>query len=103
MTTALTVVAIMVAKAGQEPALKQLLTSALPRFQAEPGCQAYTLLTDLEKPARFVTYETWDDEAALQGHMKAPTMTEAAPLMKDLLAEPMQQFRLNALPGSTTV
>ncbi|MGI4985262.1 MAG: putative quinol monooxygenase [Janthinobacterium lividum] len=47
-------------------------TSALPHFQAEPGCQAYTLPTDFEKPARVVTYETCDDEAALRGHVKGP-------------------------------
>jgi len=101
MSKVLNVVAIMKAIPGKEAQLKALLVAALPKFQAEPGCNAYTLLADLEHPTQFVTYESWENESALQAHMKAPTLTEATPLMKDILAEPMQQIRLEALPGST--
>ena len=76
MTIPLNVVAIMKAKNGQEARLHQLLQGALPHFQQEPGCQAYALLNDLEDPTRFISYESWDDEAALEAHMKAPTMTK---------------------------
>ncbi|MGE1151773.1 putative quinol monooxygenase [Pseudomonas sp. ICMP 460] len=101
MTLPLNVVAIMKAKTGKEAELHSLLQDALPHFQQEPGCQAYALLTDLEDPTRFISYESWDDEAALQAHMKAPTLTNAMPALEKILAEPMQQFRLNQLPGST--
>ncbi|MPQ85054.1 antibiotic biosynthesis monooxygenase [Pseudomonas sp. MAFF 730085] len=101
MTLPLNVVAIMKAKPGKEAELHSLLQDALPHFQQEPGCQAYALLTDLEDPTRFISYESWDDEAALQAHMKAPTLTNAMPALEKILAEPMQQFRLNQLPGST--
>ena len=101
MPTVLNVVAIMKAAPGKEAQLRDLLIAALPKFQAEPGCNAYTLLADLEHPAQFVTYESWESEDALQGHMKAPTLTEAMPILKEILAEPMQQIRLNAMPGST--
>ncbi|MGV7243944.1 putative quinol monooxygenase [Caballeronia sordidicola] len=101
MAEVLNVIAIMKASAGKEDQLKGLLLDALPKFQAEPGCLAYTLLNDLEQPTRFITYEAWESEAALQAHMKAPTLTQATPVMKEILAEPMEQIRLNALPGST--
>ncbi len=101
MVSNLNVVAIMKAAPGKEAELKDLLVQALPKFQAEPGCIAYTLLTDIEHPEQFVTYEKWVDEAALEGHMKGPTLTEATPILEKILAEPMQQIRLNALPGST--
>lgn len=101
MSTPLNVVAIMKAAPGKEAQLHALLQEALPEFQQEPGCQAYTLLADLEDPTRFVSYERWDDEAALQAHMKAPTLTAAMPTLEKILAEPMQQIRLNPLPGST--
>lgn len=101
MNLPLNVVAIMKAKPGKEAQLHTLLLAALPHFQQEPGCQAYALLTDLENPTRFVSYESWDDEAALQAHMKAPTLTDAMPVLEKILAEPMQQIRLNQLPGST--
>lgn len=101
MSTPLNVVAIMKAAPGKEAQLHALLLAALPKFQQEPGCQAYALLADLEDPTRFVSYERWDDEAALQAHMKAPTLTAAMPTLEQILAEPMQQIRLNPLPGST--
>ncbi len=101
MPNVLNVVAIMKAIPGKEAQLKTLLEAALPKFQAEPGCLSYTLLADLEHAGQFVSYEAWEDEAALQAHMKAPTLTEAMPVLKTILAEPMQQLRLNALPGST--
>lgn len=101
MTIPLNVVAIMKAKNGQEARLHQLLQGALPHFQQEPGCQAYALLNDLEDPTRFISYESWDDEAALQAHMKAPTLTNAMSKLEEILAEPMQQIRLSQLPGST--
>lgn len=101
MTSPLNVVAIMKAKPGKEAQLNTLLQAALPHFQQEPGCQAYALLADLEDPTRFVSYESWDDEAALQAHMKAPTLTHAMPELDSILAEPMQQIRLHQLPGST--
>jgi quinol monooxygenase YgiN len=101
MSLPLNVVAIMKATPGKEAQLHTLLQAALPHFQQEPGCQAYALLVDLEDPTRFVTYERWDDEAALQAHMKAPTLTNAMPVLEKILAEPMQQIRLNQLPGST--
>ncbi|OTP80614.1 hypothetical protein PAMC26510_01360 [Caballeronia sordidicola] len=34
-------------------------------------------------------------------HMKAPTLTDALPILKEILMEPMEQIRLNGLPGST--
>lgn len=101
MNRPLNVVAIMKASPGKEVQLHELLTAALPKFQAEPGCIAYTLCVDLEHPTRFVTYESWEDKSALHAHMKAPTLTEATPVLKAILAEPMEQIRLNALPGST--
>lgn len=101
MTATLNVVAIMKAKPGQEEALHALLQDALPGFQKEPGCQAYALLRDLQDPSRFLSYEAWDNEAALQAHMKAPTLTEAMPALEKLLAGPMEQIRLAQLPGSS--
>ncbi len=101
MNQALNVVAIMKSAPGKEAELRDLLLGALTKFQAEPGCLAYTLLADIEHPARFVTYEKRVDEAALEAHMKAPTLSQAMPILSEILAEPMQQLRLNALPGST--
>lgn len=101
MNGTLNVVAIMKAKPGKEGELKALLEAALPGFQSEPGCQAYAVLIDTQDPCRFLSYEAWDNEAALQAHMKAPTLTQAMPKLEKILAQPMEQIRLSQLPGSS--
>lgn len=81
--------------------MRALLEKTLPVFQAEPGCLAYSLLADVDHPARFVTFENWQDAAALEGHMNSATMKEAKPQLEKILAQPMQQIKLHALDGST--
>ena len=100
MSKPLNVVAILKSRAGAEQQLHELLRAALPKFQAEPGCLAYTLLTDNGQPTRFLSYETWTDEAALAVHLKSPTMVEAGEQLKAVLAEPMELIRLTAFEGS---
>jgi quinol monooxygenase YgiN len=102
MSKPMNVVAMLNAKAGSEQQLHELLLAALPKFQAEPGCLAYALLSDRERPTRFLSYETWTDEAALAVHLKSPTMAEAGEKLKDLLAEPMELIKLDAFEGSTS-
>jgi quinol monooxygenase YgiN len=101
MNEILNVVAIMNAKPGKVSELEALLQEALPGFQGEPGCRAYAVLQDKQDPCRFFSYEAWDDEAALQAHMSAPTLTKAMPILDRILAEPMEQIRLSQLSGST--
>lgn len=101
MSKPLNVVAILKANTGAEHEVRALLQAALPKFQAEPGCLAYTLLVDKEDPTRFLSYETWTDDAALQAHFVAPTMTAATPKLKTLLAAPMELIKLQAFDGST--
>jgi quinol monooxygenase YgiN len=101
MTMPLNVVAIMKALPGKESELATLLQHALPHFQQEPGCQSYALLRDQEDTARFLSYEAWDNEAALQAHMKAPTLSTLMPTLETLLAEPMEQIKLTQMPGSS--
>ena len=101
MSMPLNVIAILKAKPGTEQELHTLLAAALPKFQVEPGCIAYTLLVDKEHPTRFLSYETWTDDAALQVHLTSPTMTEAGAKLKTILAEPMELIKLDAFAGST--
>jgi quinol monooxygenase YgiN len=101
MTMPLNVIAILKARAGREQDLSALLQSALPGFQAEPGCIAYALMTDHDNPARIVSYETWVDEAALNAHLHSPAMVAAGPKLADMLAAPMELIKLTAFPGST--
>lgn len=90
MTEILNVAAIMKAKPGKESELLALLQDALPAFQSEPGCQAYAVMQDKQDPCRFLSYEAWDNEVAMQAHMSAPTLTKAMPILDKILAEPME-------------
>jgi quinol monooxygenase YgiN len=101
MSMPLNVIAILKAKAGQETALQDFLQAALPGFQAEPGCIAYALMRDHAQPGRFLSYETWTDEAALEVHLHTPTMVAAGPKLAQMLAAPMELIKLTAFPGST--
>ena len=97
MENTLQIVATLVAKGGSEDALRNTLTPAIAAFRAEPGCKAYVLLEDKKQPGRFMTYETWVDEAAHARHMESPAMKALAPKMKELLKGEIKQDFLSVL------
>lgn len=65
MKNTLQVIASLVAKNGHADKVRDLLTPAIKNFRAEPGCMGYVLMEDRKQVGRFVTFETWKDEAAL--------------------------------------
>ncbi len=91
------IVATIVSKDGKEAELRGLLLTATKKFREDPGCLAYTLLEDKNLPGRFMTYECWTDEDALNAHMSSDTMHAMKPLLADLLGGPMVQDFLGAL------
>lgn len=97
MDSTLKIVATIVASPGQADALREALLPAVKAFRSEPGCEAYTLLEDRKQAGRFMTYETWTDEAALAAHMKSPAMKALEPVMKSLVAGEIKQDFLSTL------
>lgn len=94
---ALQIVATLVARTGSEDQLRSTLTTAVPKFRDEPGCHGYILLEDRKQPGRFLTYETWTNEAALAEHMKSPTMKALGPVMEKLLKDEIRQDFLSVV------
>jgi len=41
-------------------------------FHNEPGCHQFDLCTDPERPGEVFLYETYEDAAAFQTHLKTP-------------------------------
>ena len=41
-------------------------------FADEPGCRYFDVTQDTKDPLRFIFYELYDDEAAIEAHRKAP-------------------------------
>ena len=99
MTQSLFVVATIVAKPDQADAMRALLLPAVEAFRKEDGCISYLLYEDANQAGRFVTYETWRDQAALDAHMVSPTMQAAGPQLPALLAEPPTIMPLKVLLG----
>ena len=91
------VVATLISKADKVDELRQTLQSAVTAFRQEDGCLAYTLLEDQKQAGRFVTYERWRDQAALDAHMQSAIMQKMQPLVPALLGEDMTQDFLSAL------
>ncbi|MEP7185041.1 MAG: putative quinol monooxygenase [Rhodanobacter sp.] len=91
------VVAVLTAKPGKADDLRALLLPAVAAFRTEAGCKAYALHEDTEHSGRFVSYEVWRDRDALDQHMTSPTMREATPKLKALLAKEMEQYLLDTL------
>jgi (4S)-4-hydroxy-5-phosphonooxypentane-2,3-dione isomerase len=49
----------------------EMAANALTSLKAEPGCRQFDVCRDPADPALFVLYERYDDEAAVQAHLRS--------------------------------
>jgi quinol monooxygenase YgiN len=83
----------LVSKPEEADALRKLMVDFVAGARKEPGCKHYSLLEDQKRPGRFVTFERWTDQAALDAHMKTPAIEAIVPKLGPILAQPFtQQF-----------
>lgn len=82
MTTPLTLVATLVAKAGSEDELQQTLQDLQGASRAEADCIQYDFHKDAEQPRTFHMVEQWRDEAALTAHEATPHFQAALPVIE---------------------
>lgn len=77
------VIAEMHAKAGQEDALRTLLSGLVEPSRKEKGCKSYHLLEAKHKPGQFFTYEEWTGEDVLATHLEGakPKLDQAKTLV----------------------
>src|SRR6202049_4309181 len=66
------VIAEIVSKKDKADELRALLVPFAETSAKEPGCLVYTLMEVIGEPGRFLTFERWEDTAALEGHMVTP-------------------------------
>ncbi|MEW4530001.1 MAG: putative quinol monooxygenase [Maioricimonas sp. JB045] len=76
--SALTIVAIIKAKADRVELVKSELEKLIPVTRAEEGCLQYDLHQDNDDPTRFLFFENWESRALWQKHMAAPHLQEYA-------------------------
>ena len=68
----LIVVARYVVAAGHEETVVGLLRANAEASRQEPGCLEFSVLQDVDDPARILLYEQYTDEEAFQSHRRTP-------------------------------
>ncbi|SLN16973.1 putative quinol monooxygenase YgiN [Roseovarius albus] len=72
---ALTIVAHITAKPGQESLVRSELEKLVPVTREETGCLQYDLHSDNENPSHFMFFENWKSRELWQTHMNAPHLS----------------------------
>jgi quinol monooxygenase YgiN len=72
--TALQVIAVAVATAGQEDALRAAQLRLVEETLSEPGCLRYELNQSLDDPRILIFTERWESEAHWRAHMQGAAM-----------------------------
>ena len=57
-----------IAKEGSEAKMKELLSAMVVPSKSEVGCMFYEIFQYENNPRKFMAVETWENEAALDGH-----------------------------------
>jgi len=57
------------------PRVRDLLTEAMRRSRAEPGCLRFDVYHSSAEPRRFTLVEHWADQAAIDAHRLADAYT----------------------------
>lgn len=84
-----TIIGTVVAKPEKRAELLAILQSFVTPTRTEPGCINYDFHHDASDPNRFVFYENFVDEAALQVHLRMPYLKPLMDRLEELLAEPV--------------
>lgn len=85
--TNITVVAKIVAKQDAVEAVKTELLKLIPPTRKEDGCIEYNLHQDNQNPAVFLFYETWENAAAIERHIRTDHYLSYVKALDGLLEE----------------
>jgi quinol monooxygenase YgiN len=84
---AVVLVARWVARQGEEERVLAVLEQLAPASRAEAGCLHYQPCRDRDDPSRFLIFEIYADEGAVQAHSESEhfrrlVLDEAVPLLE---------------------
>jgi autoinducer 2-degrading protein len=71
-------------KAGREQETADMFRSYVKLVQTEPGCVRFDVQQSRKDPRRFMLYEIYRDEAALNTHRHTPHFLDYSPKIEDL-------------------
>jgi quinol monooxygenase YgiN len=83
------------AKPGKEKEVAEFLKSALPLANAEPGTVTWFAIQ--EGPTSFAIFDTFDDEAGREAHLKGKIAAALIAKAGELLAKPPSIHKLGIL------
>ena len=66
------------AKPGKEEEVARLFRALQEESRKEPGCLLYVVQCHRDDPARFLVYEQYKDDAALEAHRSTPHFLKIA-------------------------
>ena len=81
----LIVIATLTGKTDKREELTAAVTKAAVTSRGDAGCLSYAFHVDLEDPDRFVSVETWADQASLDAHFQTPHLVELLTIAPELL------------------
>ncbi len=88
----ITLVVRLTTKVGAEEKTAGIFRQLMAASRTEPGCSIYIVNQSNEDPRRFLVYEQYTDEAALEAHHQTPHFKKYAtegihPLIDDRQAD----------------
>ncbi len=97
------VLAQFVPKSGQEARVEAILRGMVVSTRREPGCLQYDLYrTSAAGAAAFCLIERYTDQAAIESHRETPHYKSYRASIAELLAQPIEVTRLEALDARET-
>lgn len=80
----ITVIATMHAHEGKQDRMRDVLLALVVESRLEQGCLAYELLVSEDDPREFAIYERWENQQALNAHLRAQHIAVAHSLSDEL-------------------
>lgn len=80
--------AVFEAATGKEETLEKMLADLIPQTAGEEGTLEYRLHRSTDDAGRFLFYEKFRDQEALDHHMKQPHVTALFASLDALLTQP---------------
>lgn len=84
----ISIIAKNVVKADQVKAFQDLARELVAETRKEKGCIAYALNQDLKDPTVLTFIERWEDQAAIDAHMKSAHFVRIVPQLGPLTSAP---------------
>jgi Uncharacterized conserved protein len=74
-------------KAGREQETADMFRSYVKLVQTEPGCMRFDVQQSRKDPRRFMLYELYRDDGALDAQRRTPHFLDYTPKLEDLVEQ----------------